>query len=53
MDRILDGNPLKLEVIGCCGGDKKNGMTTQNQHSRIPKKQKQKTPHQPYQSSVL
>jgi len=23
MDKIWDRNPLKSEVIGCCGGDKK------------------------------
>jgi len=24
VDRILDGIPLKSEVIGCCDGDEKN-----------------------------
>ena len=34
MDKIWDGNPSKSEVIGRCGGDEKNGMTTQNQQSQ-------------------
>ena len=29
MDKIWDGNPLKLELIGRCGADEKT-MTTQN-----------------------
>ena len=30
MDNIWDRNPLKAEVIGRCGGDENNRMTTHN-----------------------
>jgi len=30
MDKIWYRNPSKSEVIGRCGGDEKNRMTTQN-----------------------
>jgi len=30
MDKIWYRNPSKSEVIGCCGGDEKNQMITQN-----------------------
>ena len=33
-------NPSKLEVIGRCGGDEKNRMTTQNRQKSIAKKKK-------------
>ena len=31
-------NPLKSEVIGCCGGDEKNEMTMQNRQKSNAKK---------------
>ena len=34
-------NPLKSEVIGCCGGDEKNEMTTQNRQKSNAKKSQQ------------
>ena len=32
MDKIWYRNPSKSEVIGRCGVDEKNWMTTQNRH---------------------
>ena len=32
MGKIWYRNPSKSEVIGRCGGDEKNRMTTQNRH---------------------
>ena len=41
MDKIWDRKASKLEVIGRCGGDEKNWMTTQNrQKSKVKKKRK-------------
>ena len=39
MDKIWD-RKLKSEVIGRCGGDEKNRMTTQNQQKSNAKKRK-------------
>ena len=36
MDKIWDGNTLKLEVIGHCGGHESPQMTTQNQQKETP-----------------
>ena len=38
MDKIWYRNPLKLEVIGRCGGDGKTRMTTQNRQKLNAKK---------------
>ena len=39
MDKIWYRNPSKSEVIGSCGGDEKNQMTTQNrQQSNVKNK---------------
>ena len=38
MDKILYRNPSKSEVIGRCGGDEKNEMTTQNRQKSNAKK---------------
>ena len=38
MDKIWDRNPSKSEVIGRCGGDEKNRMTTQNRQKSNFKK---------------
>ena len=43
MDKIWDRNPLKSEVIGRCGGDKKKRMATQNRQSPSLKKYKRCT----------
>ena len=38
MDKIWYRNPSKSEVIGRCGGDEKNRMTTQNRQKSNAKK---------------
>ena len=38
MDKIWYRNPSKSEVIGCCGGDEKKRMTTQNRQKSTLKK---------------
>ena len=38
MDKIWYRNSWKSEVIGRCGGDEKNGMTTQNRQNSNAKK---------------
>ena len=43
MDKIWDRNPLKSEVIGRCGGDGKNPLTTQNRQKSKAKKTHTKT----------
>ena len=40
MDKILNRNPSKSEIIGRCGGDDKNRMITQNRQKSNAKKQK-------------
>ena len=42
MDKIWYRNPSKLEVIGRCGGDEKNRMTTQNRQKSNAEKEKKK-----------
>ena len=38
MDKILDRNPSKAEVIGRCGGDEKNQWSGRTDKSRMLKK---------------
>ena len=43
MDKIWDENPSKSEVIGRCGGDKKNEGSRRTDISRTLKKHKKQT----------
>ena len=43
MDKTWVRKSSKLEVIGRCGGDEKNRMTTQNWQKSHAKKQNKKT----------
>ena len=43
MDKIWDRNPLKSEVIGRCGGDKKNEWSRNTDKSPTLTKKKKQT----------